>query len=529
LNQALDPRAGATRHQSELALQKLLSTIGETLTLEQSNKTLANISLANLFYHADSEEDVGVYAREAIRRLLNPIPYENIATTEYKTYLVQGLSHFSPDVRKLSLQQVEKCLANEQASSLMAKSDIFVMVLTTLSFQSPEVAEKASDILYKVRSHNLMVALTKDGLGEFFSQQSIAILKAIATINETIKFRVYELIIKVAGSSEKGFELAENDMLLDDVIEEVKSDDILIKINAIEMLMEMAASPPGYQFMKKANLLSYLVTLMKNETGSESSVTVCAAVKFFGRLVSVKGVDVSEIEADLGIVEIWKHILQNGSDDTLVVTIATIGLVGSSTNALILFHEKGILEEVCGNFRLSAGHIKVGYLQSISQLLAVHDSSEKSVQVEKITEDIFHNMGGNVFSPADWYSIKASHSNASSYLGSAGPIELLISLSQQPLEEMRVSAFAVLESTATHEWGQRDLTRSKKFLDYILNRTTETTHAGKTWKFSIVRALTVTTNAAANIEPMALRRLTEYVKQGPFYIHREAAVAMESG
>jgi hypothetical protein len=28
LNQALDPRAGATRQQSELALQKLLSTIG---------------------------------------------------------------------------------------------------------------------------------------------------------------------------------------------------------------------------------------------------------------------------------------------------------------------------------------------------------------------------------------------------------------------------------------------------------------------------------------------------------------------
>jgi hypothetical protein len=47
------------------------------------------------------------------------------------------------------------------------------------------------------------------------------------------------LIIKVAGSSEEGFELAENDMLLDDVIAEVKSNDILIKINAIEMLMEV--------------------------------------------------------------------------------------------------------------------------------------------------------------------------------------------------------------------------------------------------------------------------------------------------
>lgn len=64
-------------------------------------------------------------------------------------------------------------------------------------------------------------------------------------------------------------------------------------------------------------------------------------------------------------------------------------------------------------------------------------------------------------------------------LGSAGPIELLISLAQQPLEEMRVSVFAVLESIATHEWGQRELTQSTKFLDYILNRTTESTHAGK--------------------------------------------------
>ena len=101
----------------------------ETLTLEQSNKTLENISLANLFYHADSEADVGVYAREAIRRLLNPIPYESIATTEYKTYLVQGLSHFSPDVRKLSLQQVEKCLANERASSLMVNQSKLCVLL----------------------------------------------------------------------------------------------------------------------------------------------------------------------------------------------------------------------------------------------------------------------------------------------------------------------------------------------------------------------------------------------------------------
>jgi hypothetical protein len=45
--------------------------------------------------------------------------------------------------------------------------------------------------------------------------------------------------VRVAGSSDKGFEAAENDMLLDEIIAEAKSDDILIKINAIEMFTEV--------------------------------------------------------------------------------------------------------------------------------------------------------------------------------------------------------------------------------------------------------------------------------------------------
>jgi hypothetical protein len=87
--------------------------------LEQSNETLEYVSLASLFYHADAEDDIGLFAREAITRLLGPIPYEHIANSEYKTYLVQGLSHFSPDVRMLSLQQVGKCLESEKATTLM--------------------------------------------------------------------------------------------------------------------------------------------------------------------------------------------------------------------------------------------------------------------------------------------------------------------------------------------------------------------------------------------------------------------------
>jgi hypothetical protein len=51
------------------------------------------------------------------------------------------------------------------------------------------------------------------------------------------------LIIKIAGTSEKGFECAENEMMLDDIVGEVKSDDYLVKYNAIEMLAEVFTVP----------------------------------------------------------------------------------------------------------------------------------------------------------------------------------------------------------------------------------------------------------------------------------------------
>lgn len=75
------------------------------------------------------------------------------------------------------------------------------MVLTTLSFQSSDVAQQASDLIYKVRFDYIVamwlrgldrrapnsinveqVACTDAGYEEFFSNQTISILNAIKTM-----------------------------------------------------------------------------------------------------------------------------------------------------------------------------------------------------------------------------------------------------------------------------------------------------------------------------------------------------------
>ena len=57
--------------------------------------------------------------------------------------------------------------------------------------------------------------------------------------NETVRFRVYELIVRVAGSSTQAFELGENSGLLDGFMNEVQSTDTLVALNAIEILRQV--------------------------------------------------------------------------------------------------------------------------------------------------------------------------------------------------------------------------------------------------------------------------------------------------
>lgn len=77
--------------------------------------------------------------------------------------------------------------------------------------------------------------------------------------NGVISFRVYDLIIKVATYSDSAFEACELSGLLSVFIKELQSDDLLVKINAIELLNEVRKRKKGIpiDFPIDTNLQKY--------------------------------------------------------------------------------------------------------------------------------------------------------------------------------------------------------------------------------------------------------------------------------
>lgn len=86
--------------------------------------------------------------------------------------MLQGLTHFTPDIRYLSLQQVFKCLAADAFVANMVESEIFPLVLATIAFQDARTASKACELLYRTSA-------TPSGQAAFFGPTCTAMLKQL--------------------------------------------------------------------------------------------------------------------------------------------------------------------------------------------------------------------------------------------------------------------------------------------------------------------------------------------------------------
>ena len=120
---------------------------------------------------------------------------------------------------------------------------------------------------------------------------------------------------------------------------------------------------------------------------------------------------------------------------------------------------------------------------------------------------------------------------------SSTPLPTFLSLSSSALSEVRFAIFSIFVALSKHSFSRHDFlrsTHSRGLLDFVLNRTTEKSKAGKEWKFSVVEALWK--NQEESDEGWEWEggarvrdRLLKYIREGPFYVHPEVAVALESG
>lgn len=502
VSKVLQPTATASVPEKVSVLQTFSSTLEDNLSMERSAQILSVVPLG-LFYLGFSAEDDRLTSVlcELIRKMLTPFTYDQIVSEENKDFLIQGLTHFTPEIRYLSLEQVFKCLKSDEFVANMVNSDIFPLVLASIAFQDTRTANKASELLYKI-------AHTPSGLEAFYGPTCSVMLKQLLQVNGTISFRVYDLIIKVATISNETFSKSESSGLLSEFVKELQSDDLLIKINAIELLNEIAVNPLGLSFLEKANLLGSISAVLDNADDGDVVVGLvkCAVIKFFGNLGENKTIQFEPVSNKYHILEKLDSCLDSLNPEVLTVTITAIGLIGSHLSGLeLISRNQNLMEKFFQVNESSVGEIKGAFLQSVSKMIFVRDDNDlNNEQIEKLTLEVYQRIQGR-----------------------PSTLTSLIKEAKQPEEYIRIASFACLQAIAYHVWGSELMAQSNEFMDYILNRSTEHTEQGQTWKYAIIQTLLSAPDASrvfGNYYP----QMMVYVRQGAFYRPLEAAAAVES-
>jgi hypothetical protein len=104
----------------------------------------------------------------------------------------------------------------------------------------------------------------------------ISQLKKGMNINETVKFRVFDLFASISALSLEAFQLCETNGCLQDIVAAIQSDDVLQQLNVIELLEKVQISSykltnkiisthEGSSFLEHGGTLQKLANIISSE------------------------------------------------------------------------------------------------------------------------------------------------------------------------------------------------------------------------------------------------------------------------
>ncbi|KAJ2380265.1 hypothetical protein GGI05_006365 [Coemansia sp. RSA 2603] len=109
--------------------------------------------------------------------------------------------------------------------------------------------------------------------------------------------------------------------------------------------------------------------------------------------------------------------------------------------------------------------------------------------------------------------------------------KFLMSLTKEIMkgfEESCVAGLAVIQKMVLHAWGLREISNYKNIVNFLLMRDSSRGKNAQQWQFTVIESIVRAPNAKDTFEPDTFARLSQYVREGPYFVNSVAQVALKS-
>lgn len=94
---------------------------------------------------------------------------------------------------------------------------------------------------------------------------------------------------------------------------------------------------------------------------------------------------------------------------------------------------------------------------------------------------------------------------------------------RNPFPELRMAAFGLLRAVCNYSWGQRALSNTAGFIEFLLNRNTEVDKDILYEKYNVLKAVA----NSSEFDEITRRQIRKYINDGVFYVQGVMEVAIE--
>ncbi|CAB3239368.1 unnamed protein product [Arctia plantaginis] len=414
----------------------------------------------------------------------------------YIGHIMYLLRHDKSCVRRIAIDEVYKAVGASALLPMSEYMDVFVATSQMVYDSDVGVANRAILI-----TSNLPLEVYPAVLDE---------LKMGLQYNTSSKCNVLEVVVNISCKSNEHFKLCVDKNYIDFMIQELESDDVLYKLNILELLSRLVIKPQGITYLVKnggLNTISdYTASLKDNPL---KGLLIPGYMKFFGTIAH--NYPKEFFEKHPVMLTCLFEAFETKDSSVLPVALETLGFIGSTIEGKLCLAALGsrytqTVQSVSQLIRDSSSDIKKSSINCLAGLISIDKdpSVPKSGPVDHrvtlMTREWFRTLNGQ-------------------------PMATLMEMCKNAFPDIRHAAFILLDAVCQHQWGEELVARTAGFVEFLLDRSIVYTKETNEAKYDIIKRLA--RSPAFDINTIST--LQTYVEQGPFYSESVLEVAMEEG
>lgn len=417
----------------------------------------------------------------------------------YQRYTVEVstlLTNPKASVRLLVLREFQRTASySQKISQLLEDTNLLIAIINKIGDNDLTVAECAMNIVRKIgRDPNGLHIIYKGELLRSFAR----LLR-----KDTINFRVYEVIVDIAKYSTEALEISAQSGFLNSLINMLDDEDVLLQLNALEILTRLAVFEDGLSYLEQQEVLSKLVQkIAQANENSLSNLLIPGLMKFFGNVARHWP---NELFSKYPvIISALFEVIDSGEQTLLGPALDTLGFVSASVEGKYALQALGdamigAMKTIGEVIQRMPTALRIRGLNNLVPILDVR-KAEQDNRILSLTKLWFDSLGDD-------------------------PLSIIVAICRQPFADIRQAGLEVLVVIGSQVWGQEYISAYPGLVEFLLDRSAETFKDCIDAKFEVVKRLSQAEEHVFDAD--TIQKFKQFVNEGPYFIDMNREIAIE--